>query len=107
MAKTIEEFKDELRALREEMYQNSEKADLKLIASYLDRLVMPLEGLTETLQSMDTEVETLSEAEAESAGIGKKELGDFCSCECCEAPKAKKKSKPAKKPAKKAKKKRK
>jgi len=79
MAKTIEEFRDELRALREEMFENSENADLKLVASYVDRLVMSLEGLTETLEAMETEVE--------------------CSCECCSTM-----GSPAKKPAGKAKK---
>ena len=92
MAKTVEEFKDDLRALRDEMYQSSDKADLKLIASYLDRLLMSLEELSDTLGIMSVEIETLSE--------------DECSCEGCMMPMAKtaKRSKPAvKKMAKKSK----
>jgi len=71
------------------MYQNISTADLKLIASYLDRLIISLEGVSETLELTDSAVEALSEA------------GD--SCACCE-PKAKK-AKAAKKPKKKAKRK--
>lgn len=81
--KTIEEFREDLRALREDMYQNISTADLKLIASYLDRLIISLEGVSETLELTDSAVETLSESE------------DTCPC-CAEKPKKTKKAKKAK-----------
>lgn len=87
MAKSLDEFREELRALRDEMYQSSDTADLKLVASYLDRLVMSLEGLSETLEAMENEVE--------------------CSCECCSVEEMPPKPKAAKKPQKKAAKKKK
>ena len=80
--KTIEEFREELRTLRGDMYQNISTADLKLIASYLDRLIISLEGVSETLELTDSAVEALSES------------GD--TCPCCEGkPKAKKAKKKA------------
>lgn len=75
MVKTIEEFREELRVLRGDMYQNIGTADLKLIASYLDRLILSLEGVSETLELTDAAVETLSGAEG--------------TCACCEEPKKK------------------
>jgi len=91
VVKTIAEFRDELRALRQEMFDNAEIADLHLVASWVDQLVISLEGLTHSLELMDVEVETL--------------------CGCCDnvparasvpSPKAKPAKKKAKKPAKKA-----
>lgn len=64
MVKTIEEFKEEIRAIREELYQNVSAADIKLIASYLDRLIISLEGLSESLELTIQSVETLSESES-------------------------------------------
>lgn len=108
MVKTTEEFREELRVLREDLYQNIGAADLKLIASYLDRLIISLEGLSETLELTDTSVETLAEAE-------KPGKGDICTCPSCseagvvvrKTAKAKKAKKPKKaRKAKSAKKKR-
>jgi hypothetical protein len=93
MVKTLPEFRDELRTLRDEMFQNAETADLKLVASWVDRLAMALEELSVTLELTSQEVETVSEAEAGP-----------CVCSCCEpCPPPRKKAKPAKrkKPAKK------
>lgn len=59
MVKTIAEFRDELRALREEMFENAEMADIPLVASWVDRLVISLEGLSHSLELMDVEMETL------------------------------------------------
>jgi len=87
MVKTIEEFRDELRSLRREMFENAETADLKLVASWVDRLVMSLEGLTDSLELMGEGVDAVSEA-------------DECSCSCCGP--MPKKAAPAKKTAKKA-----
>ena len=89
MVKSIAEFRDELRALRAEMYEQAEMADTLLVASWVDRLVISLEGLSHSLELMDVEMETL--------------------CSCCDsmaekpakAPKAAKKPAKAKKAAKK------
>lgn len=96
MVKTMAEFRDELKALREEMFENAEIADIHLVASWVDRLVISLESISHSLELMNVEMETI--------------------CSCCDAmsskgsaPKlaAKKPAKKAmKKPAKKAKKKR-
>ncbi|MFH0884810.1 MAG: hypothetical protein V1861_03810 [Candidatus Micrarchaeota archaeon] len=87
MVKTIEEFRDELRSLRREMFENAETADLKLVASWVDRLVMSLEGLSDALELMDEGVDAVSGA-------------DECCCSCCHP--APKKAAPAKKAVKKA-----
>jgi len=88
MVKTIEEFREELRILREDMYQNISVADMKLLASYLDRLIISLEAVSETLELTDSAVETLSQAEGP--------------CPCCTEEPAKK-TKKAKKAVKKKK----
>jgi len=82
MVKTMDELRDELKTLREEMFDSAESADLKIVASWVDRLLIAVERLTESVELMDAMVDA--------------------SCECCsmEAPKAVKK--PAKKSAKKA-----
>lgn len=88
MVKSVEQFRDELRSLRREMFENSETADLKLVASWVDRLVMSLEDLSDSLELLDEGVEAASE-----------------SCQCCCGPcgPEPKKAAPAKKkPAKKA-----
>ena len=58
MVKSIEEFREELKILKREMYKKSDTADLKLVASWLDRLVISLEGLAESLEVIDAEVDT-------------------------------------------------
>ena len=88
MAKTLAEIRDELKSLREDIFQGGESADTKMLASYLDRLLNSVDGLCEALESMESEIDTV--------------------CECCQmeapAPKpAKAAKKPAKKPAKKSK----
>jgi hypothetical protein len=87
MVKSIEEFRDELRSLRREMFENAETADLKLVASWVDRLVISLEGLSDSLELMDAGVDAVSSA-------------DECCCSCCSPPP--KKAAPAKKAVKKA-----
>jgi hypothetical protein len=98
MVKTVEEFKDEMRTLRREMFQNADTADMKLVASWVDRIAMALEDLSDSLEVLTLSVETVSEAEPEAKS------GMECSCPCCcePVPASKKKAKPAKK-AKKAK----
>ena len=63
MVKTIAEFRDELKVLREEMKAKGEFADAQLVASWLDRLVITLEGLTPSLGLMGEEMSILSEDE--------------------------------------------
>lgn len=91
MVKTILEFKDELKTLRREMRKKGRKADTKLVASWVDKLVISLEGLTPSLGLMREELNQLAEAEE-------------CVC-VADMPKMKKgkKKKPAKKVAKKKK----
>lgn len=60
MVKTIKEFRDELRAMRQEMYDYGENADTELVASWLDRLVISLEKLSSTLDLMAVEVGIMS-----------------------------------------------
>ncbi len=83
MAKTLAEVRDELKSLKEDIFQGGESADTKMLASYLDRLLNSVDGMCEALESMESEMDTV--------------------CECCQmeipAPKA---AKPAKKSAKKA-----
>jgi hypothetical protein len=77
LMKTLAEFRSDLKALRDDMFHNGENADVKLVASYLDRLVMHLEDLSETLEGMETGMDMM--------------------CKCCEGePMAMKKSKPKK-----------
>lgn len=86
MGETVKEFRDELRQLREEMFVNADAADIKLVASYIDRLVLSLDKLSEALEMFETEIETMSESESPKAMGAKKP-----------AKKAAKKAKPAKK----------
>ncbi|MFH0737358.1 MAG: hypothetical protein V1827_01725 [Candidatus Micrarchaeota archaeon] len=79
MTKSITEFREELRALRYEMSHGMHKADAKMLASWIDKLVISLEGFTETMDMFNNELEVTEE----------------CCCSCCEAPPAK----PAKKAA--------
>jgi len=67
MGETVKEFRDELRQLREEMFVNADAADIKLVASYIDRLVLSLDKLSEALEMFETEIETMSESEAPKA----------------------------------------
>lgn len=98
--KTVSEIKDDLRALRDDMFRSGENVDAKLVASYLDRLLLSVEDLSQSLESLEAEVDTVSSCcEAGEA----KPMGAECSCPCCCAPMEKPKAKP-KKAAKKAKK---
>lgn len=93
MVKTIKEFRDELRMIRQEMYEQGETADTELVASWLDRVVISLDKISSTLDLMAVEVDIMSRCCGTRAKGGK-------------AKKAKKVVKKAKKKAKKAKKRR-
>jgi len=82
MVETAEEFADELKTLRDEIKEKGRSADAKLIASWLDRLIIALEGITPALGMMDEEIDVVSESEE-------------CPCECCR-PLAKPRKKAAK-----------
>lgn len=60
MVETIEEFGDELRVLRNELVAKGNTADVKLVASWVDRLILSLEKVTPTLALMAIELEQLS-----------------------------------------------
>ncbi|HID72484.1 TPA: hypothetical protein EYP38_00965, partial [Candidatus Micrarchaeota archaeon] len=63
MVQTIKEFMDEIRMLRKEMYLHGEQADTKLVASWLDRLVISMEKVGPTLDMMSVELDELATAE--------------------------------------------
>ena len=86
MVETIEEFKDEVKLIRREMYKKGEYADTKLVASWLDRLLISLEKVSTKLDLMMQDVEELNDA--------------MDNCTCGVAPKKKKAKRPAKKKAK-------
>jgi hypothetical protein len=89
MVETVEEFADELKEIREEIKEKGRSADVKLVASWLDRLIIALEGITPAVAMMDEEMSVVSE-------------GEGC-CECCcgeEMPKAKPKKAAKAKPKK-------
>lgn len=65
MVKTVREFRDELRAVREEMYEYGESADVELVASWLDRVVISLEKMSDTMELMGVEIEVLSKRPAD------------------------------------------
>jgi hypothetical protein len=79
MAKSIEDFREDLKLIRDELYQGAETMDLRILASYIDRLIISLDALADSIEGMEISMEELSTADE---------------CECCAAP--------AKKPAKKA-----
>ncbi len=87
MTKTFAEIKDDLKFIREELYRNSDKLDFKLLASYLDRTILSLEDLTDSLDVVDNEMDAL------------------CSCAECEEPVKKATALKSKKPKASAKKK--
>lgn len=64
MVKTVREFRDELRAVREEMYEYGESADVELVASWLDRVVISLEKMSDTMELMGVELEIASKRPA-------------------------------------------
>ncbi len=67
MVKTVREFRDELRAVREEMYEYGESADVELVASWLDRVVISLEKMSDTMELMGVELEIASKRPAATA----------------------------------------
>ncbi len=60
MVKTIKEFRDELRMIRQEMFEEGETADIELVASWLDRVVISLDKISSTLDLMAVEVDVMS-----------------------------------------------
>jgi hypothetical protein len=81
---TLDGFKDELKELKKDIYKKGEDVDVKDVASWVDRLVISLEKITDTLDALEENIEVLSDAD-----------------ECCQ-----KKASKTKKPGKKGKKKR-
>ena len=91
MAKSIEEFREDLRLLKQDLYQNAEMIDVRILASFLDRLIVSLDELSDRIEATEISIEELSTAE---------------SCVCESAPQKKAKTAPAKKKGKPSKKKR-
>ncbi len=60
MVESIQEFKDELIALKKEMRAKGAKADAKLVASWVDKLTDALERLSDQLDLMAAQLEELS-----------------------------------------------
>ena len=77
MSETVEEFKDKLRVLREEMYSKGDRADSKLVASWLNQLILALDGLSDSIELHGTQLELLADNE-ECASAGSEEC-----CVCC------------------------
>ncbi|MBU0532859.1 hypothetical protein KKB44_05195 [Candidatus Micrarchaeota archaeon] len=97
MIKTVKEFQDDLKTLRNEMYKRGEFADPEVIASWLDRLVISLDKLAVSLDLMAVEIEVMSKCCGSTGAKTSKKKS---------AKKKVSKKKPAKKKTKKAKKKR-
>ena len=93
MAKSIEEFREDLRQLKADLYQNAENTDLRLLASYIDRLIISLDDLADRIEGVEISVEELATAD---------EVEEVC-CPCCCEEAAPKKAKAKKAPKKKAK----
>lgn len=62
MVKTIKEFKNEVKVIRQDIRKRGKKASVKLVASWLDRLLISIEGVTPTLDLMQISIEQLSKA---------------------------------------------
>jgi hypothetical protein len=85
MAKSIEELREDLRLLKEDMYSSAETMDLRILASFVDRMVSSLDELCERVESAEISVEELSDSEG------------CCCAEPASRPKPKAKSAPKKK----------
>ncbi len=95
MSKSTEDFKEELKQIRDELYAGAETMDLRIVASYIDRLIISLDSLADNIESIEISVEEISNADEEKPMK--------CDCSCCkpQAKKApKKKAKKAAKPKK-------
>jgi hypothetical protein len=93
VVKTIKEFRSEVKMIRREMYRKGNYADTKLVASWLDRLCISLEGVSVKLDLMMQDIEELNEAM------------DSCTCGAVKKKVKKSKKKVKKKAKKKTKKK--
>ena len=61
VVQTIEEFQNELESLRAEIAANPDSIDAKLVAAWLDKLIMSLQGLTNNLGLLAAAMDVLSE----------------------------------------------
>ncbi|MEM2908896.1 MAG: hypothetical protein QW590_00695 [Candidatus Bilamarchaeaceae archaeon] len=61
MVETLQEFLDEVRAIKQEIYATGENADVKMVASWLDRLLISLEKVVPTLELMAVELAEVTE----------------------------------------------
>jgi len=58
---TINEFADEIKAIKQEIYEKGDAADAKTVASWLDRLLIALDKIAPTLDLLAVEVAQISE----------------------------------------------
>ena len=75
MRKSLAELKEDFRSLRTEMYASSESTDLKLLASYLDRLIISLENLTENLEGTEASIDSMNSQSRTHSSKSSKKLG--------------------------------
>ena len=61
VVETFEEFQSELDALRQEIVQTGGEIDAKLVAAWVDKLVISLQGVSKSLALLAQEVEVLTE----------------------------------------------
>ncbi len=62
MVETIDEFAEELRQIRSDMRQRGSFADTKLVASWLDRLIIAMEDITPMLGLMSESLDEVAES---------------------------------------------
>ncbi len=58
---TFEEFKSELDTLRDEIKKKASKLDAALVASWVDKLVILLDQMSQTLSLLEERVDVLSD----------------------------------------------
>lgn len=61
MAETLQEFLDEVNGIRQEIYAKGAAADSKMLASWLDRLLISIEKTIPKLELMAVELAEISE----------------------------------------------
>lgn len=61
MAETLRELVDEVKSIRQDIYARGEAADVKMLASWLDRLLISLEKAAPALELMSVELAEISE----------------------------------------------
>jgi len=58
---TFEEFKSELETLRSEIQEKKDELDVALVGSWVDRVVILLDKMSQTLSLLEERVDVISE----------------------------------------------